>query len=270
MEKEKINTMLKRIGKRFFITYLIEVFENKYNYSEITSKENITLKSCYSRISMMKKMIRGNEILTALEICKLSKLLSNDYIKLDGLIDYSMKFQSSKKSIELKINFVSDHDIRTDLSDLDDLQIIKLYADVVYELKNRKIIRSAKITGDLGESFVINHFNENKELPNLELIANKSNKSFDAFNNQNNNKYEIKTITQSHTSNIKYISGTVPFDFLIICKLDNNYYVENLYQLSFKEFENVKKHKSQDTWFVKIDSKDFLQFIDLHPKSVLM
>jgi hypothetical protein len=272
MEKEKVKNLLNKIGKAFFIKNLQDILDNKINYNEIALKNNISETSCYTRISNIKRIIRENQIKTALEICKESKHHSSNKSQIESLLKYDNSFQNPQIIKEIK--FIPDHKLQSDLSFLSRLEIIKLYADVVNELRNRNIIRSAKVTGDLGENFVVNHFNEQDELENLELNENSSNKSYDAFEKNNKDKkYEIKTITQSNTSDIKYKEGSneVPFDYLIICKLDRNYYVENLFRLTFEDFKKVKKAKnSNNTWFVKINNKEFLQLIDEHPEKVLI
>jgi len=246
MNKESTNNLLKKIGKIFFIKHLQLVMSgNKVNYNEIVRETGISISSCYTRISKIKQIIRSNNVISALELCQNSKGISKTYkSEINNLIEYSKKLENNQNSKMIDIKFAPD-----------------------------PIIRSAKITGDLGESFVENYFNEQEKLPDLELILNKSNKSFDAVEKNNSSKkYEIKTITQFQTSNIIYLEGSQkPFDFLIICKLDNNYYIENLYKLTFEDFNKVKKSKNRDnTWFVKINNKEFLQLIDEQPQSVLI
>ena len=55
------------------------------------------------------------------------------------------------------------------VQNLETLEIIKLYSEILIELKERKIIRSKNLVGELGEYLVIEVFNSNKDLPNLKL-----------------------------------------------------------------------------------------------------
>jgi hypothetical protein len=271
MEKEMVNSLLNKIGKAFFVKYLIDTIENNVNFTEISKKEDISVSSCYTRISNIKRIIRENKTNTALEVCIDSKRFSKINLKkIQELLGYINKLQNSQNKKMKNIEFLPNTQFYTDLSCLNELETIKLYADVVNELKIKGIIRSAKVTGDLGEHFVVNYFNKQKDLPDLKLKPNKSNTSYDAVEiNDDKIRYEIKTITQNQTSNISYTDGSPStFDFLIICKLDKNYYVEKLYRLTFDEFQKVKKSKnnSYNTWYVKIDNKEFLNLIDAKPQ----
>ena len=55
------------------------------------------------------------------------------------------------------------------LETLETLEIIKLYSEILIELKERKVIRSKNLVGELGEFLVLEVFNSNNELPNLKL-----------------------------------------------------------------------------------------------------
>ena len=55
------------------------------------------------------------------------------------------------------------------LETLETLEIIKLYSEILIELKERKVIRSKNLVGELGEFLVLEVFNSNIELPNLKL-----------------------------------------------------------------------------------------------------
>lgn len=52
-----------------------------------------------------------------------------------------------------------------DLKKLKEEDIINLYSDIVIELKEREIIRSKNVTGDLGERIAINYYTKTKGLP---------------------------------------------------------------------------------------------------------
>jgi len=49
------------------------------------------------------------------------------------------------------------------------MQLISPSSDVVKELKNRKIIRTKNIVGEIGEYYAIKFYNKLKNLPNLTL-----------------------------------------------------------------------------------------------------
>jgi len=141
-----------------------------------------------------------------------------------------------------------------DLTKFEDASIIKLYSEILKELKLREVIRSKNLVGDLGEYLVIDHFNNNNNLPNLK-IASPSMKSYDAID-EFGKKYAIKTITNKVTgvfyglnSNKSLKPDIETFDYAIILKLDNNYSIEKIISLNWQQFLMHKKwHSRMKAW----------------------
>ena len=57
-------------------------------------------------------------------------------------------------------------------NNMKDEEVINMYHILISELKERNIIRTKNIVGDLGEYIAINWYNEHKELPKLKLQKN--------------------------------------------------------------------------------------------------
>ena len=147
------------------------------------------------------------------------------------------------------------------VKDLQTIDIISLYSKILEELKNRKVIRSKNLVGDLGEYLVLDYFNNNSALPNLQ-IAPPSNKSSDAIDDRGKT-YAIKTVTNNVTgvfyglnSNKSAKEDKKIFDFAVIIKLDENYTIERIYLLDWNQFlEHKKWHSRMKAWNLNISKK---------------
>lgn len=147
------------------------------------------------------------------------------------------------------------------IKNLETIEIIRLYSNILEELREREVIRNKNLVGELGEYLVVDYFNSKIDLPNLEL-APTSNKSFDATDS-NGNKYAIKTITGKVTgvfyglnskSSIK--EDKQIFDYALVVKLDENYSIEKIYQLDWSQFlRNKKWHSRMEAWNLTISKK---------------
>lgn len=162
-----------------------------------------------------------------------------------------------------------------DLKQLENRTIIKLYSEILKELKLREVIRSKNLVGDLGEFLVIDYFNNSANLPNLSF-APPSNKSYDAFDD-GNKKYAIKTITNNVTgvfyglnSNKSTEEDKVIFDYALIVKLDENYDIEKIIQLDWQQFLAHKKwHSRMSAWNLNLSKKLELNCINIFNQKTL-
>ncbi|RXV63180.1 hypothetical protein DWB64_04025 [Fusibacter sp. A1] len=55
------------------------------------------------------------------------------------------------------------------INELSNDAIIQAYADIIYELKKREIVRTKNIIGDLGEYLAISHYCQARGLPKLQF-----------------------------------------------------------------------------------------------------
>lgn len=147
------------------------------------------------------------------------------------------------------------------MQNLSNNDLVNLYSLITKELRNRKVVRSKNIIGDLGEHILKNHFNVSKDLPNLILMP-PSNKSIDAIDIKNKT-YAIKTTTGKTTSvfyglnppEIKEENQKL-FDYLLILKLNENFEICKIYQLEWENFLTHKKwHSRMQAWNISINKQ---------------
>lgn len=148
-----------------------------------------------------------------------------------------------------------------DLKKLDDSELISLYGKFISELKNRNIIRTKNIVGDLGEKFAIDYYSKTKGLENLSIVS-PSKKSIDAIG-ELRNRYAIKSITGNSTGVFYGLphkdSSEEPaqlFDYLLIVTFSNSYEVKAIYELTWQQFIMHKKwHSRMEAWCVSVNRK---------------
>ena len=139
--------------------------------------------------------------------------------------------------------------------------MIASYGELISELKNREIIRTKNVVGDLGERFAIDFFTQNSNLESLS-DAPPSTKSIDAIG-EYGNRYAIKSITGNMTGVFYGLphkdSMEMPeklFDYLIIVVFSDRYQVKTIYELSWGQFLAHKKwHSRMEAWNVSINKK---------------
>ncbi|WP_175621672.1 DUF6998 domain-containing protein [Chryseobacterium schmidteae] len=147
------------------------------------------------------------------------------------------------------------------VENLETIEIIRLYSEILIELKERKVIRSKNLVGELGEYLAVELFNSNEKLPNLKL-APTSNKSYDATD-ESGKTYAIKTTTGNVTgvfyglnSATSKLNNKQIFDFAIIVKLNENYEIEKVIQLDWNQFiHNKKWHSRMRAWNLNLSKK---------------
>lgn len=147
---------------------------------------------------------------------------------------------------------------------LSDNDLIHAYGTVIDELKQRKIIRSKNVVGDLGEYLAIKHYCETKGLPKLQP-APPSTKNIDAIS-VDGDRYSIKSTTGTATS---VFYGLNPpgseepdqqkFDYLIVVVFDSNVRLKRINELTWEQFLQYKRwHSRMGAWSLTI-SKEMLE-----------
>lgn len=132
-----------------------------------------------------------------------------------------------------------------DFSNLSDIEIIKVYGELLSEMYDRNLIRSKNVTGDLGEYIVIDYYNKTKGLPKLQF-APPSTKNIDAIS-VNGERYSIKCTTTNTTGaffgiekDVDYSNTRPLFEYVVVIKLDATYQAELILQI---DWECFFKHK---------------------------
>lgn len=141
---------------------------------------------------------------------------------------------------------------------LDDEQLINLYPKLLNELKNRKIIRTNNLIGELGEYIVQNIYNKTPSLPILQLNL-KSTKNIDATSAKGE-RYAIKSTSGNGTgvfASLPYIDdGIVYFEYLIVVIFNKDYSLKEIYQLTWKDFLKYRRMKPpENKWNLPITNE---------------
>lgn len=139
--------------------------------------------------------------------------------------------------------------MKIDLKTITDEQLIQLYPDLILELKERKIIRTKNIVGELGEYFAVKIFNETSKLPKLQM-APPSTANVDALS-VNGHRYAIKSTSGSSTGVFASIpeendANQIYFEYLLVLLWNQDYQVQSLLQFDWKQFMKYRKIKKPE------------------------
>ena len=141
-----------------------------------------------------------------------------------------------------------------DLNNLSDDDVISLYPLVLKELKNRNIIRTNNLVGDLGEFWCLKKFRETPGLPKLQ-DTHKGTKNIDAISTKGET-YAIKSTSGSGTGIFASLSiedDKKIFDYLIIVIFDKNYILKEILELTWNQFKKFRRIKPpENKWNVPI------------------
>ncbi|MBU8652402.1 MULTISPECIES: hypothetical protein [Bacillus] len=126
-------------------------------------------------------------------------------------------------------------------------------------MKNRKVIRTNNLVGEIGEYRAFELYNNSPSLPNLQAV-NVGTKCVDAIN-MNNERYSIKATTNKGTgvfNGLNDVGSKLPqeklFEYVIIVVLGQDISTtEAIYELDWESFLLLKKwHKGKRTWYLSI------------------
>lgn len=137
-------------------------------------------------------------------------------------------------------------------------ELIGLYSKTIKELKCRGVLRTKNVIGELGEYLVLEYYDRNPKLPNLTVVP-VGTKNINAIS-QNGERYSIKS-TSGNVTGVIY--GLEPqgskmadkqlFEYVIVCKLDDDCELEGIYQLSWEMFQKHKKwHSRMSAWNIAV------------------
>ena len=141
-----------------------------------------------------------------------------------------------------------------DLSKMSNSEIVRLYSGAIRELKQRGVLRTNNVIGDLGEYLAIEKFSQTSGLPKLQA-APVSTQNIDAISKMGD-RYSIKSTTGT-TTGVFYglqpkgsgIPDTQKFEYVLICKFDDNCSLEAIYQITWEQFLKHKHwHSRMQAW----------------------
>lgn len=128
-----------------------------------------------------------------------------------------------------------------DLSLLEVDELVQLYYDVLQQLRNRNVIRTKNMIGDLAEYLVINFYNKTPQLSNL-IPASAGTKSVDALS-RNGERFSIKGTSGSRTGVIYRMNepgSTEPqtqlFEYLVVARFDDLFQLRQIIEIPWATF----------------------------------
>jgi hypothetical protein len=144
------------------------------------------------------------------------------------------------------------------LSDLNPIELINVYSEIIKLLKKNGVIRTKNLLGDLGEYLAIEFFNNTPEMSNLQATP-AGTQYIDAIS-RNGDRYSIKSSTGNLTGvfyGLEPPNSTIPdkqkFEFVLIVQFDNDYQLYRIAQLDWKLFLKHKRwHKTARAWNIQI------------------
>ncbi|WP_325192823.1 hypothetical protein [Methanobrevibacter ruminantium] len=151
--------------------------------------------------------------------------------------------------------------MNADLKNMSTEEIIELYSASIKELKERKIIRTKNVIGELGEYLSIQYYNNTLGLPKLQA-APIGTQNIDAIS-INGERYSIKS-TSTNLTGVFY--GLEPkgseeedqqkFEYVIICRFDEDYQLKEILEIDWDTFiENKRWHSRMNAWNLNLSKK---------------
>lgn len=148
-----------------------------------------------------------------------------------------------------------------DLTQLNTPNLVSLYSSVIKELKNRAVIRTNNVIGDLGEYLAIDYYNNTAGLPTL-AVAPVGTENIDAISRKGD-RYSIKS-TSGNVTGVFY--GLEPkgsakldkqkFEYIIICRFNDDYELEEILEMDWDTFLKHKRwHSRMNAWNLALSKK---------------
>ncbi len=140
------------------------------------------------------------------------------------------------------------------------VRLISPNSDIHKELRRRNVIRTKNITGELGEYYVVQHYNNTPNQTNL-FLPGPGVKNIDVLSRKGE-RYSIKTISGTNKTtgsfwnpeSIKNNEKT--FEYLIVCILDDYYTLKMILELTWNDFMKFKKYnKRMNNYQISVTQK---------------
>lgn len=137
-----------------------------------------------------------------------------------------------------------------DFNRLSDMELIEAYSDIIRLLKERGIIHSKNVIGDLGEYLAIKYYCDTPNLPRLQP-APPNTKNVDAIS-INGDRYNIKATASRITSafwglnppNLKGVEQQ-KFEFVVVVMFDDSLSLKRINELTWEQFLKYKRWNSR-------------------------
>lgn len=146
---------------------------------------------------------------------------------------------------------------------LNDMELINSYGVWLNELKERKLIRTNNVVGELGESIAIKYYCQTPHLPRLQA-APIGTQNVDALSSEGN-RYSIKTTTGKVTGVFYGLNEPeseedekVKFEYVIIVLFNKQFELQAIYEIDWKTFLKHRKwHSRMRAWNLSVN-KDLI------------
>jgi hypothetical protein len=157
----------------------------------------------------------------------------------------------------MALHYSRDYGNRSDNMDFDSLsnaEVVQMYSETIKKLKQRGILRTNNVIGELGEFSAINYYNKTPGMPNLQA-APVGTQNIDAISREGE-RYSIKS-TSGNTTGVFFglqakgsaESEKQKFEYVIICSFDENCELQGIYQLTWDMFLKHKHwHSRMQAW----------------------
>lgn len=128
-------------------------------------------------------------------------------------------------------------------------ELIKMYGELLEQMKTKNVIRSKNVTGDLGEYIVVEYYTNTSNLPKLQF-APPSTQNIDAIS-INGERYSIKTTTTTTTGVFYGLTQDADpnmrplFEYVVVVKLDDNFQPELILEVDWDVFFRHKHWHSR-------------------------
>ena len=158
------------------------------------------------------------------------------------------------------------------LDTLTNEELLAVYGDLIKLFKERKIIRTKNIVGDIGEFIVLGHYNSTPGLPSLSP-APANTENYDATD-KDGKRYSIKSTTVNRSGCFHFednleLKSDEPsyFDFALVAVLSNEYRLKLLKCFTWEQFiENKRWSKRQKAWFLPLTKKVLAASTNVFPR----
>lgn len=137
-------------------------------------------------------------------------------------------------------------------------ELINIYSQSIKELKNRGILRTKNVVGEIGEYLILEHYDRNPNLPNLSIVP-LGTKNINAISSSGD-RYSFKSTTGNVTGVVYGLqpkgskkSNSALFEYMVICQMNEDCELEGIYQLSWESFLKHKKwHSRMNAWNIAL------------------
>ena len=145
------------------------------------------------------------------------------------------------------------------LSELQNIDIVNLYSEIITELKKRKMIRTKNLLGDLGEYLAIDYYCKTPGLDNLQA-APAGTQNVDALSRKGE-RYSVKSTTGKLTGVFYGLNDpdvheaeTQKFEFVIVVIFSDEFKLNKIVEITWNQFLKLKRwHKTMRGWNLSIN-----------------